>query len=81
MASTVEAELGALFHNARDSMPLCTTLIEMGHTQSATPIQTYNAFHPVWKMKPSNNHDPRQLICTFIGYVTASNKANSSYLG
>jgi hypothetical protein len=34
MASATEAELAALFHNA---------LIEMGHPQSATPIQTNNA--------------------------------------
>jgi hypothetical protein len=31
MASAMEAELGALFHNARDGIPLRTTLIEMGH--------------------------------------------------
>jgi hypothetical protein len=43
MASTMEAELGALFHNARDGTPLRTTLIEMGHNQTATPIQTDNA--------------------------------------
>jgi hypothetical protein len=43
MASTMEAELGALFHNARDGIPLRTTLIEMGHDQAATPIQTDNA--------------------------------------
>jgi hypothetical protein len=43
MASTMEAELGALFHNARDRIPLRTTLIEMGHDQAATPIQTDNA--------------------------------------
>jgi hypothetical protein len=31
MASAMEAELGALFHNARDGIPLRTTLIEMAH--------------------------------------------------
>jgi hypothetical protein len=43
MASAMEAELGALFHNARDGIPLRTTLIEMGHDQAAMPIQTDNA--------------------------------------
>jgi hypothetical protein len=43
MASAMEAELRALFHNARDGIPLRTTLIEMGHDQAATPIQTDNA--------------------------------------
>jgi hypothetical protein len=43
MASATEAEFGALFHNARDTVPICTALIEMGHPQPATPIQTDNA--------------------------------------
>jgi hypothetical protein len=43
MASAMEAKLGALFHNARDSIPLRTTLIKMGHDQEATPMQTDNA--------------------------------------
>jgi hypothetical protein len=43
MASAMEAELGALFHNARDGIPLRTTLIEIGHDQEATPIQKDNA--------------------------------------
>jgi hypothetical protein len=43
MASAMEVELGALFHNARDGIPLRNTLIEMGHEQAATPIQTDNA--------------------------------------
>jgi hypothetical protein len=43
MASTTEAEFGALFHNARDAVPLHTALIEMGHPQPVTPIQTDNA--------------------------------------
>jgi hypothetical protein len=43
MACAMEAKLGALFHNARDGILLRTTLIEMGHNQAATPIQTDNA--------------------------------------
>jgi hypothetical protein len=43
MASATEAELAALFHNARDGIPLHTSLIEMGYPQAQTPIQTYNA--------------------------------------
>jgi hypothetical protein len=42
MASATEAELAALFHNARHGIPLHTTLIEMGHPQAQTPIQTDN---------------------------------------
>jgi hypothetical protein len=43
MASSTEAELAALFHNARDGIPLRTALIEMGHSRAQTPIQTDNA--------------------------------------
>jgi hypothetical protein len=43
MASATEAEFGALFHNARDAVPLRTALVEMGDPQPATPIQTDNA--------------------------------------
>jgi hypothetical protein len=43
VASATEAEFGALFHNARDDVPLRTALIEMGHPQPATPIQTDSA--------------------------------------
>jgi hypothetical protein len=43
MVPTMEAELAALFHNARDGLPLLLILIEMGHPQSTTPVQTNNA--------------------------------------
>jgi hypothetical protein len=43
MASATEAELAALFHNARDGIPLRTALIKMGHPQAQIPIQTDNA--------------------------------------
>ena len=37
MCSVVEAEIGALYLNAREAF-----VIEMGHTQPPTPIQTDN---------------------------------------
>jgi hypothetical protein len=43
MTSATEAELATLFHNARDGIPIRTALIEMGHPQAQTPIQTDNA--------------------------------------
>jgi hypothetical protein len=43
LASAAEAELGALFYNGKDGAALRTTLTEMGHPQTATPIQTDNA--------------------------------------
>jgi hypothetical protein len=42
ISSATEAELGALFHNGKEAAWLRTTLIDMGHPQPATPIQTDN---------------------------------------
>ena len=43
MASAAEAELGGLFHNGQLAIPLRTALIEMGHPQPPTPMQTDNS--------------------------------------
>jgi hypothetical protein len=42
MSSAAEAELGALFLNAKEAVYLRQILIEMGHPQPRTPIQTDN---------------------------------------
>ncbi len=42
MSSAAEAELGALFFNAKEAVYLCQILTEMGHQQPQTPIQTNN---------------------------------------
>jgi hypothetical protein len=43
LSSTTEAETGALFHNAKDAALFRITLLELGHTQGPTSIQTDNA--------------------------------------
>ena len=43
MSSAAEAELGAIFINAKTAVPIRTTLVEMGHAQPQTPIQTDNS--------------------------------------
>ena len=42
MSSAAEAELGALYINAREAVPMRATLEEMGHPQPRTPVQTDN---------------------------------------
>jgi hypothetical protein len=42
MSSAAEAELGALYINAKEAIYLCQILHEMGHPQPRTPIQTNN---------------------------------------
>ena len=43
LASAGEAELGALFYNAKDGVMLRNTLKDLGHEQPATFIETDNA--------------------------------------
>ena len=43
MSSAAEAKLGDLFINAKDAVPIRTTLIEMNWPQPLTPIQVYNS--------------------------------------
>ena len=43
MSSAAEAELGALFINAKLAVPIRTTLVELGHAQPKTPMQTDNS--------------------------------------
>ena len=43
MSSAAEAELGALYINAREAIPMRQFLEEMGHKQPPTPIQTNNS--------------------------------------
>ena len=57
MASACEAEIGAMFVNAREAVPMCKTLEEMGHPQPKTLLQTDNtSAHQV----VSNNVQPKQ---------------------
>jgi hypothetical protein len=43
LSSATEAELGALFYNAKDATAFRVPLDELGHPQPPTPIQTDNA--------------------------------------
>ena len=43
VASTVEAELGALFYNCQDGTILRLSLEELGHAQPPTPIHCDNS--------------------------------------
>lgn len=47
VSSAAEAEVGALFHNAMEACVIRQTLIDLGHPQPATPLQTDNALVPM----------------------------------
>ena len=42
MSSAAEVEIGALYMNARQLLPLRVTCEELGHPQPAAPMQTDN---------------------------------------
>ena len=42
MSSAAEAEIGAAYYNAQAACPFRQTLIDLGHPQPATPLQTDN---------------------------------------
>jgi hypothetical protein len=42
MSSAAEAEIGAVFINAKEGAVLRTALEELGHKQPPTPMKTYN---------------------------------------
>ena len=57
ITSAEEAEIGAMFINALDAVPQRMTLVEMGHPQPRTPMQTDNsAAHSV----VTNNVQPQR---------------------
>jgi hypothetical protein len=58
MSSAAEAELGALYINAWEAIPMQLLLKEMGHKQAPTPIQTNNstAHGVVTKKHPTTMH-------------------------
>ena len=57
MSSAAEAEIGAMYINAREAVPQRRTLVEMGHPQPRTPMQTDNsAAHSV----VTNNVQPKR---------------------
>ena len=44
ISSVVDAEVGALFDNAKEVIRKCLTLHDMGHNQHTTPIQVDNKY-------------------------------------
>ena len=69
MSSAAEAELGALYINALELIPLHHLLIKMDHSQPPMPIQTNNSTALALSTIPSNPNEPRPWTCISIGSV------------
>ena len=65
MTSAAEAEIGAIFINDREAVPQRMTLLEMGHLQPRTPMQTDNSsVHAVF----TNNVQPRRTKSMYMRF-------------
>ncbi len=81
MSSAAEAELGALFSNAKEVIYLCQILTKMGHQQPQTPIQTNNTKAEGVINNKIQPKCTKAMACVFIGYVTKKPKVNSKFTG
>ncbi len=81
MSSAAEAESGALFINTKTAVSMQQTLIELGHPQPCTLMQTDNATaHALLTNKSYPNHSG-PWTCLSTGYGAATPKDNSIITG
>eukprot|EP00804_Cyclotella_cryptica_P007467 CCRYP_002648-RA/>CCRYP_002648-RA protein AED:0.36 eAED:0.36 QI:0/0/0/1/0/0/2/0/381 len=81
MSSAAEAKLGALYINARETIPQRHLLNELGHPQPPTPIQIDNSTALGWSPTSSNPNAPKQWTCVFIGSVVEKIKNSFAPIG
>jgi hypothetical protein len=66
MASATEAELAALFINAREAVYIRIILEELGHKQPPTPLRTDKPWQMLWSMEKFNPKEQKQWTCDSI---------------
>ena len=81
VASYAESKLGALFHHGQTTIPLCTTLEDLGHKQPPTPIENYNSTALVIFNSTVKQKNPRQWTWYYIGSKIDRSKDTSSFTG
>ena len=77
LSSATEAELAALFINAKEAVIIRQTLIDMGWPQLSTPIQTDNGV----AVGVANRAVKQQWTCGSTGFRTGSTKNSSTFFG
>ena len=77
MASTAESKYGALLINGQASVPIPTTLTEMGHPQPPTPIQVDNDTSVGISNKSIRQKMTKYMDMNFIGSKTGSSRGTS----
>ncbi len=81
MSSAAEAELGALYINAKEAVYLQQRIDAMGHPQPRTPIQTDNTTAKGVINKKYNRNAPKQWTCDSIGSATVKHRVNLKFIG
>ncbi len=81
MSLAAEAEIGALYLNAKEAVYLRQILVETGHPQPPTLIQTDNTTAEGVINNKFNPSKPKQWICAFIGCATVNSGNNSEFIG
>jgi hypothetical protein len=67
MSSAAEAEIGAVFINAKEGAVLKTKLEELGHKQPPTPMEANNTIATGYSNGTIKHIEKKPWICTFIG--------------
>jgi hypothetical protein len=81
MSSAAEAELGALFINAKTAISMQQTLIKLGHLQPRTPIQADNATAHALLTNKILPKALKAMTCVSTGYNAVTPKINSVITG
>jgi hypothetical protein len=76
MSSAAEAEIGAVFINAKEGPVLRTTLEELGHPQPLTPIETYNTTATGYSNGTIKQKRTKAMDMRFYWLKTKSDKGN-----
>ena len=79
MSSASDAEIGALYMNDKLTVPMQTTLAELGHPLPPTPIQKLMTALPTALSTPlSDKINPKPSTCVSTGSAIKLNKNNST---
>ncbi len=81
MSSAAKVELGALYINAQEAIPMQHLLEEMGHKQPHTPIQTDNSIALGVVTNNIQHVTPKQWTCDSTGYNAVTHRANLDTTG
>jgi hypothetical protein len=81
MSSSAEAELGALFMNAKVIIPLQITCKELGHKQPATPMRTDNNTAEEIMNGTIKQNRSKAINMRFYWLKAESNRASLEFTG